>query len=373
MMFKVKGEVLQNTVSALVKGAKRARLGEKACFIKTDGSFVSFYFNGDDLQVEKKIEAVISGELSIATGMAELDLKVSVLPSDEEISVELEGTLLNLRWGRSSKITCETIPETSPLIEVPKSVECISWKPGILHSFARGLTPFTARTGTDSVKRYPCTAGINLSKDSDTGEVSVKATSGPLGTVICNQQTEWFDEINLSIPIESLQGLSDILPSDCEVSVGINESKTLLTFHAGLTTAISRLLVGTFPPIEKYCVEVDNAKAKWTFDRMELIELCKRARTLASTSPSGRAVLYIKKEGSKVSANLENSVLTQQVGAMVEGTPFEFGMNAQHVEIAASLFRSEEVQILFEHEKSPLTIVCEETDHIKVFVGQMTR
>ncbi|WP_066297563.1 hypothetical protein [Bacillus sp. FJAT-29937] len=372
-MFNVKGEVLQQTVTALVKGAKKARLGEKACFIKTEGSFVSFYFNGDDLQVEKKIEAVISGDLSIATGMAELELKVSALPSDEEITVELEGTLLNLRWGRSSKITCETIAETAPLIEVPAVVEYITWKPGLLHTFARGLTPFAAKTGTESAKRYPCTAGINFSKDSDIGEVSVKVGNGYLGTILRSESTEWFDELNLSIPTESLQGLSDILPSDCEVSVGINESRTLLIFQAGLTTAVSRLLVGNFPPIERFCADVNNVKTKWTFDRMELIDLCKRVRTLAMTSASGRAVLYIKSEGAKVTAKSENSVLVQQVGAMVEGNAFEFGMNAHHVELAASLFRTEEVQILFEHDKSPLTIVCEETDHIKVFVGQMQR
>ncbi|MED4400257.1 hypothetical protein [Metabacillus fastidiosus] len=50
-MFKVKGELLKDTVASLVKGAKKARLGEKTCFIKTEGSLVSLYFNGDDLQV----------------------------------------------------------------------------------------------------------------------------------------------------------------------------------------------------------------------------------------------------------------------------------------------------------------------------------
>lgn len=367
-MFKIKGEVLKLTVSALVKGAKKARLGEKACFIQTEGGFVSFYFNGDELQVEKKIEAEISGEFSTAICMAELELKVSALPSDEDITVELDGNRLNLRWGRSSKIACETIAETAPLIEIPEMADRVTWKPGLLHILARGLSPFASKSGSESAKRCPCTAGLNFSKDVDTGEVYVKATNSGVGTIFRTNQAEWFDGINVSIPIESIQGLSDILQSDCEVSVGVNDSKTLLIFQAGLTTAVSRLLVGNFPPIEKYCADVDAVKTKWTFDRMELIELCRRARTLAHSRP----VLYIKSEDSKVTAELE-SILVQQVGAMVEGKSFEFGINANHVELAASLFRTEEVQILFEHKKSPLTIVSEETDHVKVFVGQMTR
>lgn len=363
-MFKVKGEVLQSTVASLVKGARKARLSEKSCFIKTDESFVSFYFNGDDLQVEKKIEAEISGDLDVATSMAELDTKVNALPSDEEITVELDGSLLYLRWGRSSKIACETLAETAPLIEIPESIETITWKPGLLHTFARALPPFTARSNSSHAKKNPAVMGIHFSTDEDTGEAYVRASNG-FRAVTIRSNSDWFLGVSLSIPTESIQGLSDILVADAEISVGLNDTRTLLVFKAGLTTAVSRVLLGDFPNIDSMYSD-KSAKTKWTFDRMELIDLCRRARHLAPQRP----VLVIRPEGSKVKAELE-SILTQQVGAMVEGDAFDFAFDAEYVELAASLFRTEEVQILFEHKKAPLTIVCEETDHIKTLVGQM--
>lgn len=366
-MFKVNGEVLQNTVTSLVKGAKKARLGEKACFIKTEGNFVSFYFNGDDLQVEKKIEAEITGNLDIATSMLELDLKVSALPSDEEIIVELEGSLLNLRWGRSSKIACETLAETAPLIDIPQTIETITWEPGILHSFSRSMPPFAALSNSQMAKANPCLQGLYFAMD-DTGEVLIRASNGARAVTLRSEKVKWFEGMQFSIPTESICGLADLLPSDSEISIGINEARTLLVFQAGLTTAVSRLLIGKFPDIDRSYSDKDTAGTKWTFDRMELIELCRRARRLAPSRP----VITFRTEGAKTKIDLE-SILTQQLGAMCEGEQFEFAVNAEYVELAASLFRTEEILILFKDKTSPLTIACEQTDHIRALVGQMEK
>ncbi|PLR70469.1 hypothetical protein [Bacillus sp. UMB0728] len=367
-MFKVKGEMLQSTVKAMSKGARKARMGEKACFIKTEGSFVSFFFNGDVLQVEKKIEAEITGDLNLATSIMELDMKVAALPPEEDINVSLDGSLLIFKWGRSSQIACETIAETAPLIEIPEVIENVLWSPGVLHSLAKEIPPFAALANSSQAKKNPCLAGMFLEMDADTGETFVKASNSYKSIVIRSQKTKWFEGIKFSLPTESLAGLSNIFPSDAEVSIGINDTRTLLVFQCGLTTAVSRVLKGNYPDLDSVYTELDDAKSKWIFDRMELIELCRRARQLSPHRP----VLSISSEKGKVKANLEN-ILTQQLGVVVEGEQFTFAFNAEYVEIAASLFRSEEIVILFKNKMSAFTLCCEESQHTKTLIGQMQK
>lgn len=313
------------------------------------------------------MEAEISANLDIATSMAELELKVNALPSDEDITVQLNGNLLYLRWGRNSKIVCEILAETAPLIEIPKTVETIVWKPGVLQAYARTLPAFAAKTGSSNGNNNPVITGVHFSKEKDTGETYVRATNQYRAVTVKSPMTEWFEGVSFSIPTESLQGLADILSADGEVTIGMNEAKTLLVFKSGLTTAVTRVLVGVFPDIDNGYADY-SANTKWIFDRMELIDLCKRARQLSQSRPA----LTIRSENSKVTAELD-SVLTQQIGAVAEGEVFNFKVDAEYIELAASLFRTEEVQILFKNESSPLTIVCEETDHIKALIGQIKK
>ena len=363
-VFKIKGEDFQEIVSSITSGARKARLGSKSVFIKTENEFVTFSFNGDDLQVERKVKVEVMSPLDIATTMGELALKVDVLPKDEVITVELVGTLLNLRWGRSSKVTCETVAETAPVITIPEVTETVQWHAGALQVINLAFPPFTAMSNSSEARSNPVIAGVNFFVD-DTGEVFLKATTGYRAIVAHSLGCSWFPGTNVSIPIESIRGLSDIFSTDVDITVGLNEKQTLLVFKSGLTTAVSRLLVGKYPDIDDSFVVRGNETSKWTFDRMELIEVCRRVRKLSPTKP----ILILKTEGSKVTAELRN-ILTQQMGVAVEGIGKDFAVNAEYLEVAASLFRTEEVQLFFQNEKS-LTVVSEETDMIKILMGQI--
>ncbi|USK62225.1 hypothetical protein [Peribacillus asahii] len=125
-MFKINGEDLQVVVKEMTSGARKARLGEKFAFIKVEGQYVTFSFNGEDLQVERKVKVEVLSPLDVATTMGELSLKVDVVPKDEEITVQLDGSLLLLKWGRTSKVACEILPQTTPTITIPEVKEVVT-------------------------------------------------------------------------------------------------------------------------------------------------------------------------------------------------------------------------------------------------------
>lgn len=364
-MFKVKGQDLQSLVGGLTRGARKARLGESHVFIEGNEDEVRFYFVGEDLQVEKVLPAKVEKPFACATTMAELDIKVMALPDDEEITVELDGNLLYLKWARSSQIAVVTVPETAPMIDIPKGVDSVMWKPGYVQVMARSLPPFTALPNSKIVNDYPVMAGLYISKDNETDEVFVRATDRARAVTVNARGMEWFDGIHASIPIETVMALADILASDSEVNVQINEQRTLLVFESGRTKAVSRLLIGDFPPIDNAYTKRESAESEWIFDRLELLETARRVKRLAGAQP----FITFNVDGSKVMAELPGT-LVQQIGAAVEGKKFPFKVHADYLEVALTMFRTEEVQVLFAGEQSPLTIVCEETDDVKTLIAQ---
>ncbi|MDQ0255580.1 DNA polymerase-3 subunit beta [Evansella vedderi] len=359
-MFKLASEVIQGVVSSLAKGARKAKLGEKFIFIKTKDDKVSFYFNGDDMSVERKISADIQGELDVATSIKELDQKVSALPKEEEITVEKEGNLLKLKWGKGSKISVEILPETAPLIEIPQMSQQVKWAAGTLHGIARMMTPFAALPDSPVGRARPSVCGPNFQKDGDTGEVFIRATDSYRAVTVLGSKIDWFEGNQLSMESKTMLSLADVLSEQAELTVGLNESGTLVIFRAGLTTAIARVLEGSYPNIDKYA---DDAKSKWHFDRLELIELCRRIKRLSPTKP----IIQFRIQSGKVKAIVPNS-LEQQLAVAVEGEASDFGANAEYLEMTASLYRSDEIVLLADGANQPITIRQEENDNVKALV-----
>ncbi|MBP1932040.1 hypothetical protein [Ammoniphilus resinae] len=359
-MFKIQSGVLQGVVSQLAKGARKAKLGELLIFIRTQGEHVSFYFNGEDVSVEKRVAVDIQGSLEVATSVRELSIKVSALPSDEEIICQLEGNLLKLCWGRNSEISVELVPETSPLIELPSIVEEVKWGAGTLHGISRLMPPFTANGNSQQAKSIPCVTGPNFSKDPDTGEVFVRATDAFKAVTVRAAKIDWFSE-PFSIESGTLGAIADVLPEDAEITVGLNEVRTMVVFKSGTTTAVARTLIGNFPNIDRNYLT--DAKSKWRFDRLDLIDLCRRVRILSPTRP----VIEFRLMKGKVHAMIPKA-LNQQVGVCIEGDPIEFSVNATYLEMAAQLFRSEEIILYVNAHDKPISILQEGSMDIRSLV-----
>lgn len=360
-MFKIQSEILKGIVSSLAKGARKAKLGERFIFIRTTGDKISFYFNGDDVSVEKVVQADIQGNLDIATTMKELEPKVAALPNGEEILCEFKSNQLKLKWGRNAEISVATDPETTPMLAIPDLVEQVKWVPGSLHGVARVMPPFTAGMNSAKGSQVPAICGPNFSKDAETGQVFVKATDSFKALTTKAQKLDWFSQ-PLSIESGTIMGVADVIPDDAEITVGINKGATLVVFQAGSTTAVVRPLTGTFPLIEKM-YRLDT-KSKWRFDRQELIELCRRVKILSPQKP----ILEFRFKGGKVHAVIP-STLDQQVAVVVEGVPEEFAINATYLEITACLYRGDEVILHVEAHNRAITVGVEGSDEVRALLS----
>ncbi|MGV2885980.1 hypothetical protein [Paenibacillus taichungensis] len=351
----------------LVKSARKAGIGDKTIYIRTlDEGLVSFYYNGMDISVEKKVTAEIEGNLEVATSIGELDVKVSALPDDVEVTVEkTTGGPIQFTWGGSGKrksgLKVDILPETSPMIDVPPFEETVNWKPGVLHNIVRYIPPFTLHQNSNKAAQMPNALGPNFSKD-DTGRVIVRATDGIKGVIIYPKHMEWFDE-PMSIDVTSLQGVADVIPSDAEIQVGLSGG-TIVIFKAGYTTAVCRTLIGKFPPIEQYFKT--NTKGKLNIDRLELIELCKRVKLLAPTA----ALLQLQVIDDKVFA-IVPSVLEQALPASVEGEVPSFAVGAVHMEMAALLFAmsksSDELTLYVDNYDKSISVALDGKEDIRLW------
>jgi DNA polymerase III subunit beta len=359
-MFKIQSEMLRGIVSSLAKGARKVKSGELLIFIRTQEEEVSFYFNGEEISVEKKAKVDIQAALEVATSVKELSTKVSALPSDEEILCQLEGNLLKLKWGKKSEINVEIIPETSPLIEIPSMVEKVKWGAGVLHGVNRVMPMFSANSNSAKAKTNPCVSGPNFEKDQHTGEIFVRATDSFKAVTIRGSKIDWFNE-PFSIDSNTLGAVADVLPEDAEITVGLNEKKSLIVFQSGSTTAVSRIIEGKFPSIDKSYF--DDADSKWRIDRLDLVDLCRRVRILSPQMP----IVQFRFKSGKVHAVIPK-VLDQQIGVCVEGKQIEFAANATYLEMTAQLYRCEEILLLVNGSDRPITVKQEGLDHTKALV-----
>lgn len=366
-MFKINGGEFQQVVSGLTRGAKRARLGENRVFVSSADSSneVDFYFVGEELQVQKRIQCEISEPFAFATTVHELEVKVGALPQDELITIEKDGEQLSLKWGRSSKIKMDTVPEMSPTIEVPEATESVTWAPGKLHMLSKSIPSFAAITNTDNAQNLPVLRGLNFSKE-ETGEVTVRATNRARAVSVNAAGVEWFEGFFASIPTETMAALAEIIPADSEVRVSLNEGKTLLIFQSGTTTAVSRLLIGEFPSIDHAYTLPDDAKAIWRVDRMEILNTARRVKRLGGEQP----VMVFKKEGTKSFVELPG-VSIEQIGASVEGEDFQFAIHSDFLDLCLTLYRTDEVLLCLKEKGSPLTVVCEGNLDIKALIAQV--
>jgi DNA polymerase III sliding clamp (beta) subunit (PCNA family) len=360
-MFKIQSEVLKGVVTSLAKGARKAKLGERFIFVRTEDEKLSFYFVGDDTSVERKVAADIQGQMDIATTMKELEVKVSALPNNEEILCQMEGTLLKLKWGRNAEISVETVPETTPLIEMPELAEKVKWAPGTVHGIARVMTPFTAVANSAHAQRNPSLQGPNFIKDLETGAVHIRSSDGFKAVTMRATKIDWFSE-SCSIESSTLMGVADVLPDDAEITVGINGNHSMIVFQSGSTTAMVRTLVGVFPAVDKMYRE--DTKSKWRFDRLELIELCRRVKILSPQKP----ILEFRIKSGKVHAVIPMT-LDQQVGVAIEGDPAEFAINATYLEMTASLYRTDEVILYVEANNKAITVGVEGNSDIRALLS----
>lgn len=370
-MFKIPAEMLKGVVGPLAKSARKSGTGNKTLYISTtDEGNVSFYFADAALSVERKVNVAIEAEMSVATMLFEIDQKVSALPSHEEILIQVQGSRLMMKWGgRDSHIAVDLLPETLPMLEPPTPDTTVSWKPGALHGIVRMMIPFCALPGHEKATSLPAILGIQFTKD-EVGDVYLRATDSFKYIRCMANKMDWFDQ-TLSLESRTLQAVSEVLPPDAEVTVGLTKSG-LVVFKTGLATCITAPLNGVLPV--EYMDKAFNykAKSKIRLDRLELIELMRRVRKVAANNKP--YTILIMKDG-RVTAQTIDGALVQDLGGAVEGGGVDaIAIHAEHMEIAAMFFQSpnyrgsDEIVLYVNGHRAPITIGLDGQERVNMTV-----
>lgn len=370
-MFKIPAEMLKGIVGPLAKSARKSGAGNKTLYISTtEEGQVSFYFADTALSVERLANAEIQAEMAVATTLFEIDQKVGALPSQEEILMQVQGSRLMMKWGgRDSHIAVDLLPETMPMLEPPTPETTVIWKPGALHGVVRMMIPFCALPGHEKATSLPAILGIQFSKD-ESGEVFMRATDSFKYIRCLANKLDWFDQ-SLSLEARTLQAVSEVLPPDAEVMVGLTKSG-LVVFKTGLATCITAPLNGVLPV--EYMDKAFNyrARTKIRLDRLELIELMRRVRKVSANNKPYTILLM---KGGRVTAQTVDRALVQDLGGAVEGGGVEaIAIHAEHMEIAASFFQSpnyrgsDEIVLYVNGHKAPITIGLDGQDRVNMTV-----
>lgn len=363
-MFTVNSSILKDVVNQLVSSAKRAKLAKGHMFLSASDGQMKLYFVGDNIQAEKTISVSVQQAVDFSTTALELSLKTDALPNDVEITFKVSDKKAELSWGRESSLTLITTPETAPAIEIPEVVTEIKWNKGTFHYFARQFSGFCALENSEAATTFPVATGVHFSKD-DTNQLIVEATN----RVRCVRGVfnhEWFEEV-FSIPAESLNAVSELISTEGEVTLGLNAKRSILVIQSGNTIALSRILSGTFPNIAGHFRD-GEAAVVWRADRLEILETARRIKKLGGDKP----VFSTKHSGSKALVVLDG-ILMEQIGAVIESEEkLDFSINAEGIEAALTVLRSEEILFAFDHNKMPITILSGDegsAENIKVLLS----
>ncbi|MEK5358182.1 hypothetical protein [Paenibacillus sp. FSL L8-0709] len=365
-MIKVSSEILKGVISKIAKSARKAGLGDKNLFIRTDGIESIFFYYCGHISSEVGLKCEVQKQMNVTTTIHEMDLKVSVLPHDVTVILEVIGNRVRLKWGKNSNaIFVDVVPELSPPIDIPEQLEMVNWRTGALQAIVKNIAPFTLPDNVQLAQEFPSCLGPQFSKDPVNGHVYVRATDSHKAVRITDDKINWFEEVTASLDMKSLQGLTDVMPEDADISVGVDKSGNVMVFKSGLSTCVFRKLVGTLPNTDaKYNNETPD---RLIIDRLELIELCKRVIKL---SPSNPVVRFIVNKG-KVTAEIP-TVLEQQLTASIEGDVESFAMGAKHLEQCATFFqvldstKTEELILYIQGPNLPVTIGCYGDDEIRM-------
>lgn len=371
-MFKIKVESLQNEVTKIVSAAKRSRLTQSYIFVSAskEKGTVSFSFSGDLLSVEKTIETEVSKDLSFATSVLEFQLKVSSLPDEVEITVyQTPKGNIQLKWGSGSGIILLTVNEDKIELTLPEISQSISFPEGKWHYFRWNFATFCALPNSKAAEKAPTCTGINFSKTED--GIIVQATNS-VKAIKSIEEMDWFNT-SLTIPCDTFHSISELIPSNEIVTVSLDNTGSKIIIEGSKVLAISRLLDGKFPNTDTlFCDE--TAPIVWRADRMELLETTRRVKKLGGQFP----IMKVVKNETKHFAILKD-ILTEKIGAVIESEQKEgFMINANNLEAALTVLRSEEVLLAFTQKTAPITLLSGDEDeennnrsHLKIMIGQL--
>lgn len=366
--FKINSTVLKSQVVALSKAVKGAVLGECNVYIRDLGDHrLSFYFSTLEISAEKYIPADILKPLQVAVSVKELNMKVSVLPDNEILSVthvlKNENTqYLKFEWGtnRKNTINVHTLNEQTDFLITPTPKSSVVMNVNKLFKYVDQLKNFALKSGSDDARKYPKLTGIAISSN-ESGRATFKACNRQNSVYLSDNDVSWLPE-EIIFDAGHLIAVTSLIQGNAEIEIGTNEMSSLVIVKSSDTTCVLRTLSGKYPEVEQYH-NYDIAVSRYYFDRSELMDVCQRA---IKVTAAGAKMLRIDTLGSNIFASV-SSVLEQQLSATVEGMKWSFTVDAERLFDCAKLMEGVDEIVLYLHDPcKPISIGSEDLPEMKI-------
>lgn len=359
----INSEILKQIAKEFGKSSDKTGLHENNVFLSPKDGYQTFYMTSDSFSLEKRIQT--QEQITASIPVNEFRHKISVLPNKEDITLYVENNKLVLGWGsKGSKIKAGLSEDLSPLIEIPDVVEWITWSPGVIHKIYREFVLFTAKNYDPIAQSLPVLTGVYITKN-DFEETYIRATDSTKAASMVTKKLDWFS-VSASIPSSTLAALSEIIPTDVNVEIGIDKDNTLLVFKTTDTTVVSRILTGQFPKIDHaYTLSEKDAITIYRLDLQGVLDVCIRASRLGTSS----RILKIEPVKNKIFGF--TNILGEFISGSVVGDPNPIVIDADNLYAAARLFRGDEISLLISKKNGPVTVLNEGSDLVQALIGQI--
>lgn len=365
--FKVNSTLLKTQVLALSKAVKGAGMGECNVYIRNVGdSSLSFYISTLNISAEKYIPAEITKEIMVAVSVKELNMKVSVLPDNEQLSVthvsKVNAQSLKFEWGtnRKNTINVHTLNEQTDFLITPVPKSSVIMNINKLYKVVESLKNFALKSGSYDARRNPMLTGIAIAQN-EYGKTTYKACDRQNSVCLTDSETTWLPE-EIILDAGHLIAVTSLIQGNTEIEIGINEMSSIVIIKSIDTTCILRTLSGTYPVLERYH-NYNTAESRYYFDRSELLDVCQRAIKVTAT---GAKMLKIEQRGTNIFAVVSN-VLEQQLSATSEGMDWSFTVDAERLFNCAKLMEGvDEIILYLDDPCKPISIGSEDLPQIKL-------
>lgn len=373
----INSEELQGIAKEFGKAADRKSLRDNNVYLREildeadNTKKQGFYIVSEGFSLQKVIDTN-QETITTAVPISEFRTNIAALPNKEDITLSLKKSL-SLTWGeKGSELLVGTNNEQVALLEIPEIVDWIEWKPGTLHKIYRDSIGFTASSTGPIADSNPILTGVFFQRENYYKETYIRATDQRKAASL-TEEIEWFDT-SFSIPASTLSALVEVIPTDVNLRIGVNENGTLLVFKTSDTTVVTRVLNGVFPDIDrKYTLSPSDAETTYSIDLQQVMDACYMATKLSATNWT----IQIRVHDNKVYCftNLDEESKTFKLkyflGGSVDGEPEPISVDASNLLAAAKLFDGDEISLLTPGKNKPVTVINEDTDLVQALIGQI--
>ena len=291
---------------------------------------------------------------------------VNSLPAGERVDLELEGTTLRIRSGRSHAQLRGIDAEEFPVIPSAGDEPTTRISQRVLR---QALSEVTFAAATDEAR--PILTGVLTRLEGE--RMTLAAADNYRIAVKTIPTLEPVEETSIVVPARSYAELARVLgDSDDPVDLVIAQGRNQVLFHLESVDLVSRLIDGQFPNYQQVLPASHSTRA--VVDREELLKAVRLSALIASSSAN---VVRMRLDGDAVGMTIAAAAdigeTEGQVEAALEGDGVTIAFNARYLQEALANVDAEQLALEFTGPLSPGVLKpVDDPDYVHVIMPVRT-